>query len=139
MGWRLHRPRGYPLDVPPPPLPAPRAVPSAATAYLVIPFGSLLGLVLIAAVHDKLGAPLGQTWAVELWTLVKSGVVVVPVGLALAGRVREHNARVEALYAAAEPRPRRIDARTTTSSHPSLSSRGLVPLPGRDPDDEENT
>lgn len=60
---------------------------------------TLLGLVLVAAVHQWLGSPLGPLWAAELWSLVKSGVFIVPVYWGLAARVRDHNTRVEALYA----------------------------------------
>lgn len=55
---------------------------------------------LLAAVHQWLGSPLGAQWGAELWALVKSGVVIVPAYWGLAVRVRSHNARTEALYAA---------------------------------------
>lgn len=75
-------------------------MPSALVTYAGIPLSGLFGLVLLAALHQGLGAPLGPGWGAELWMLVKSGVVIVPAYLAGAVYVRRHNARVEALYAA---------------------------------------
>lgn len=83
---------------------------------------TLLGLVLVAAVHQWLGAPLGPLWAAELWSLVKSGVFIVPVYWGLAARVRDHNTRVEAIYAdhrAASLQPHHDHAASiSAASHP---------------------
>lgn len=123
-------------------------MPSAFATYAGIPLSGLLGLVLLAALHQGLGAPLGPGWGAELWMLVKSGVVIVPAYLAGAVYVRRHNARVEAMYAAdAEARrafhhdsyptvERLTDGRRqTTGSHPALH-RGTGKHPALDDEEE---
>lgn len=100
----------------------------------MVPFGSLLGIVCLAAVHEWLGAPLGASWGAELWTLVKTGaLVVVPTYWGLAAAVSRHNARTEALYADRAAQLERLrasydthpaasltDGRRPTDSHPAL-------------------
>lgn len=75
-------------------------MPSAFATYAGIPLSGLFGLVVLAALHQWLGAPLGPGWGAELWGLAKSGAIMYPAYLAGAVHVRRHNARVEALYAA---------------------------------------
>lgn len=100
-----------PPTAPLPAVPASRPA-TPIVAYAVIPLSGLLGLVVVAWVHDKLGAPLGPTWGAELWSLVKSGAfyIALPYAGVVYG-VQRHNARVEALYAA-----HRLHALTTAAA-----------------------
>jgi hypothetical protein len=55
-------------DLPPPPRPS-----SGLVIVLPIALG-LAALVLVAALHAALGAPLGVAWGQEVWSLVKAAV-----------------------------------------------------------------
>ena len=138
-----------------PPAPSSRPA-SPVVAYATVPLGTLFGVVVLAWIHEALGAPLGPGWGAELWTAIKTGALVItPVYVGVAYRVEKHNARVEALYAAhralAESNRVTYDGpaesltdgrRLPTGSHPALSSpRALVVVdrPARQdhPDEEE--
>ena len=142
-------------DPPPSALPAAGRPGSPVVAYAVIPLSSLLGIVLLAAVHQWLGAPLGEGFGADLWSMVKSGVfVIVPTYVGLAIGVQKHNARMEALHADRahvipapayeHPAASLTDGRRVpTGSHPALhpgasTTRSLVVVEPRaeGPDEE---
>lgn len=139
--WVAGRPP-YPRPVPAAPPPTahkPARQPSTLLLFGAVPL-TLLALVLVAALHEGVGAPLGPAWGRELWELAKSVLYVGgPVYLPLAVYVRQHNARTEAHVVAAAQHhlpPDRDAYRTIqghggprTGPHPALAGTSATSRP----------
>jgi hypothetical protein len=88
------------------------------------------GVVLVAALHHALGAPLGAEWAAEVWSLAKTAIIATTVYTPFAAYVRRNNEAAVRAWEYMPPPPVGKLTRGASAEY-SPPSQGGRPTTGR--------